>query len=125
MAVLGPGQKSARVPLMTAVQPLPLIRIGAPGEAEAAVLARRNDDAWIDLEWLAQAFPRAVHRSANEVAVLPVPVVVDVELAVLKPAVEIVVACVVDMRQELTEAPAPDPILTHRLLCSGVPASVS
>jgi hypothetical protein len=52
--------------------------------------------------------------------------VVDMKFGILEPTtVEIVVARVVDMRQELTKSPAPDFFLTHRLLYAEVPASIA
>ena len=80
------------------------------------MLAGRHDDAGVHLERLAQAVPRAVQRRADEIAVLPVPVVVDVELGVLQPAVEVVVARVRHVRQELAEAPDSDLLLPQRFL---------
>ena len=84
--------------------------------SQAAVLTRRDDDAGIHLERLAQPVPRAVQRGSEEIAVFPVPVVVDVEFGVLQAAVEIVVSRVGRVREQLAETPRPHPLLAQRFL---------
>ena len=66
--------------------------------------AGRNDDAGVYLEGFVQALPGSVERCADEISVLPVPMVVGVKLGILEAAaIEVVVPCVVDVRQELAE----------------------
>jgi hypothetical protein len=80
------------------------------------MLAGWDNDARVDLKGLAEPVPCAVQRDADEIAVFPVPVVVDVKIGVLKAAVEIVVAGVGEVRQDLAETPATDPLLPECFL---------
>ena len=66
-----------------------------------------------------------LQRGVDAVAVLPVPVVVEMELGGLQPAIEVLVARVLHVRLPLAEAPVANLLLPHRLVVADVDSAVA
>src|SRR6187549_43884 len=114
--VLVASEKAADLPLHFGRDPLSSIGIASHPEEQPAVLSDGNDDPRINLEWHSEPFPVSVQRGVHAVAVLPVPMVVDVEVGVAQATIEVVVARVVDVRLPFTKPPIPNLLLSHRLV---------